>query len=180
MTDGRRERVKQRIDAARERAGQRTEAAASGARDAASAVREFVKEHPAAAIAGGLAVGGLIAAILPRRARKSKAGKPSRLAAMAGDVALAYATKALAGAREASREGAERIEDMGEAVSDATGKALKASGYLAGATTERFGDYSSEARRMAADLAEAAIDTARETSESVLRKFSEATAKLRD
>lgn len=180
MADDRRERVKERIEAARERVEQRAEAAAGGARDAAATVRDFVKEHPAAAIAGGLAVGGLIAAMLPKRSRKKAPGGASRLAAVASDLAVAYATKALAGAREASREGAERLEDLSETVSETTGKALKATSEIAGATTERFGDFSLEARRMAADLAEAAIDSAREASENTLRKISEATAKLRD
>ncbi|MDE2561748.1 MAG: DUF883 family protein [Sphingomonadales bacterium] len=180
MSDERRERVRERIEAARERVEQRAESAAHEARDAATAVRDFVKEHPAAAIAGGLAVGGLVAAMLPRRKRRSSTGEASRLAAIAGELAVAYATRTLAGAREARREGSERLGELGETVSESTGKALKSTSELAGSTSGRLGEISAEARRMAADFAEAAIESAREASENVLRKFGEATSKLRD
>ncbi|WP_338465802.1 hypothetical protein RXV95_09455 [Novosphingobium sp. ZN18A2] len=182
MSDERRERVRERIEAARERVEQRAGVAAREAKDAATATRQFVQEHPFAVIAGGVAVGGLVAALWPRRRRKqeSGAGRLSRLAAAAGEMAVAYATRAASGAREAGRDGMERLEDLGESVGDATSQARRVAGGIAESSGERITEASSEMRKMAADLAEAAIESAREASDAALRRASEITARFRD
>jgi hypothetical protein len=106
----------ERIEAARARSNEL-------AANATNRAREFVHEHPVATIAGGIAVGALIAGALAQR-KKRKAvpaadtpdtatdndatiARLTRLAALGADLALAYAARAAS----AGKDGVSRIEE---------------------------------------------------------------------
>jgi hypothetical protein len=70
-------------------------------------IARFVEEHPALTIAGGLALGALAAALLPRRNRALVAEKSSELAEAIGAASLMLYQQAL-----------DRAESAGEGIRD--------------------------------------------------------------
>jgi hypothetical protein len=84
------------------------------ARDKASA---FVREHPALTIAGGLAVGAVAAALIPRRNRRYVARQGSMLAEVIAAAGASIAQQALASFDTASttvRDGAQSLAHRAE------------------------------------------------------------------
>ena len=123
--------------------------------DAASKVTAFAKEHPAIAIAGGVVVGLAIASMFkgPRRLAAKGGAKAAGLAAVGGEMALAYALDAYAKAQEAGREGARQLDDLGDSVGDTARKLKREASYRAG------------------NASDAARIKARETSKAIARKL---------
>jgi len=123
-TDKKRADLKNKVDAAEKRNAARQEQSTlgdymRGARDDATS---FVKEHPITTIAGGLALGVLIAAFVPgpsRRLRKQASKRGAVLAGVMADLAVKYGSQALEGAGEAARSGQSRLGDLGETLSEA-------------------------------------------------------------
>lgn len=118
-SDAKREELKSKIEAAEQRNADRS--FTDYAKDAADGASSFVKEHPLTTLAGGLALGVLIAAIVPgpgRRLRKKATARSAVLAGALADLALAYGAKALEGAEDVAKAGQERIGDLGEAIGD--------------------------------------------------------------
>jgi hypothetical protein len=121
----------ERIEAARLRSNEL-------AANATNRAREFVHEHPVATIAGGIAVGALIAGALSRRKKRKAAveipaaaaidattARLTRLAALGADLALRYATRAAA----AGKDGVGRIEErIGEQLGHLEGVGEKGAG----------------------------------------------------
>jgi hypothetical protein len=68
---------------------------------------KLVRDHPGVVIAGGIAIGAIAAALLPRAAKSNIA---KRTLAAAGDLV---------------QEGASRLGDLGEAVGESTGEARR-------------------------------------------------------
>ena len=88
-------------------------------------VTGFVQEHPVLTIAGGLAVGALVAALVPRKNRAFIAKRSSMLAEAVSAASIALAQQALEKAHEASSDVrrqadmlAERAGDLGHATVD--------------------------------------------------------------
>src|SRR5690606_4312087 len=106
MADAKRKTLKQKVAAAeaRNEARERTflDRAGETAIEAKDKFTAFAKEHPVATIAGGLAVGVLIASMFrgPRRAAVKGGTKAAGLAALGAELALAYATRALEAAQD--------------------------------------------------------------------------------
>ena len=82
---------------------------------------QFVKDHPVLTIAGGLAVGALAAALIPRRNREYVSRRTSALADAVTTASLALASQALekaeaagAGVSHQAHRLAERAGRMGE------------------------------------------------------------------
>lgn len=89
------------------------------------AVTQFVRDHPVMVIAGGLAIGLIAAAVIPRRARRSVAGRASRLAnaigtagAVLGERALTRAQTAGSGIRQRTNLLSHQAERLGDAALD--------------------------------------------------------------
>lgn len=125
MSDTKREEIKARIAAAqaREEALEEktaTQRVADKASEASDAFTGFVKEHPLAAAAGGVALGILIASLFPgpRRAAARGGAKAVGLATMGAEMASSFASELLDDAEDLSREGARRAEDLRDAVGD--------------------------------------------------------------
>ncbi|WP_353230770.1 hypothetical protein [Novosphingobium sp.] len=141
-----------------EQAGKRSADLAASVADAGKRAREFVHEHPVASVAGGILIGALVAGALTRRKQveravddtaqdaaqisKATAARIARLASIGAEMALQFATRAAA----ASREGAARMEET-----------LNHSGAEAGHKLN--------------GLAEAAITTLRDASQTVVNRL---------
>ncbi len=131
--------LKSKIEAAEQRNADRS--LSDYARDAADGATSFVKEHPITTLIGGLAIGAIVASILPGPGRRMRKKATARSAVMAGtlaDLALTYGTKFLESAEESAKSGQERMGDLGETIADsareasrsASKKASKALGEL--------------------------------------------------
>lgn len=135
-----REAIKQRIEAAQERNEKRSSAsdlldtAGKKAGEAKDKAVAFAKEHPYAAVAGGVAVGVLVAAMFkaPRRAAARTGVKAAGLAAIGSEIALAMASQFLDQAGTATRAGAEKIGDVGDHLGDTARAARRKAGFIAG------------------------------------------------
>jgi ElaB/YqjD/DUF883 family membrane-anchored ribosome-binding protein len=131
MTDGKRQTLKQKVEAGQARNKAKTEntttvfdRAGEAALEAKDRFTAFAKEHPIATVAGGLAVGILIAGLFkgPRRAAVKGGSKAAGLAAIGAELALAYAQQAMEAASEAGKASADRLDGIGDAARSA-GKA---------------------------------------------------------
>lgn len=146
MTDTKREEIKARIAAAQQREESRAsptlaERASEGAADAADAFTGFVKKHPIAAAAGGVALGVLIAGMFkgPRQAAVRGGAKAAGLAAIGAEIATGFAAQLLDGASDLGREGARRAGDL----TDTAGDRARAIGRSA---SHKVGDAADAAR----------------------------------
>jgi ElaB/YqjD/DUF883 family membrane-anchored ribosome-binding protein len=116
--------LKSKVDAAQKRNEERERQRTLGdyAREARDDATSFIKEHPITTIAGGIALGVLVASIVPgpgRRLRKQATRRGAVLAGALADLAVTYGSQALDGAGKAARSGQSRLGDIGEALSDA-------------------------------------------------------------
>ena len=121
--------LKNKIDAAEKRNADRS--FGDYARDARDGATTFVKDHPIATIAGGLAIGAMIAAVLPgpgRKIRKKASARGALIAGAIADLALTYGTQFLDGAGKAAKAGQERAGDLGESLSDSARSASRTAG----------------------------------------------------
>ena len=116
--------------------------AGEAAIDAKDKFVAFAKEHPVATVAGGVALGVLIAGMFkgPRRAAVRGGTKAAGLAAIGAELALAYAQQAMEAANEAGRAGAKRLDGFGDtarsASRDAAHRASEAGETAMAATRE--------------------------------------------
>jgi hypothetical protein len=108
----------------------------------AKATADFVREHPALVIAGGIAAGVLIAALLPRRRARSAGKRAGMLGDAVGAAAVTLgkqlierADRATGELRRASSRTADQAEDLGGLAVKRIGALL--SGWLDSA--EHFG-----------------------------------------
>ena len=114
-----RDELKNRIEAGQQRHANRT--VGDYARDARDSATAIVKEHPIATVAGGVAIGVVVASLVPgpgRRLRKKATKRGSALAAVVAELGLAYGTSLLDNIGSAARTGGDRIEDLGDAIGD--------------------------------------------------------------
>mgnify|MGYP000309583709 CR=1 FL=1 len=150
MNDPKRAEIKARIAAAqaRERAKAEqstTQKVADKASEASDAFTGFVKEHPIAATAGGLALGILVAGMFkgPRRAAVRGGTKAVGLAAIGAEIASAFASELLDDAKDLGRAGARRAEDMSDSIGDRARSVRRDATYQA----DRAGDAARIASR---------------------------------
>lgn len=121
MTDAKRTQLKKKVEAGQARNQDRgrttiVDRAGEAAIEAKDRFTAFAKEHPIATIAGGVAIGVLIAGMFkgPRRAAMKGGSKAAGLAAVGAELALAYAQQAMEAANEAGRAGAKRFDGLGD------------------------------------------------------------------
>lgn len=150
MNDPKRAEIKARIAAAqaRERAKAEqstTQKVVDKASEASDAFTSFVKEHPIAATAGGLALGILVAGMFkgPRRAAVRGGTKAVGLAAIGAEIASAFASELLDDAKDIGRAGARRAEDMSDSIGDRARSIRRDASYQA----DRAGDAARIASR---------------------------------
>ncbi len=134
-----REAVKDRIEAAQARNEQRGAAdlldtVGQKATEAGNKAVAFAKEHPIATVAGGIAVGVLVAAMFkaPRRAATRTGMKAAGLAAIGSEIAMAMASQFLDQAEAAGKVGAEKLGDMSDHLGDSARAAKRRASFMAG------------------------------------------------
>lgn len=118
--NGQRDRAAAALDAARERTLSAYETARARSRDAARQVNDQLSVYPVGAVIGGLAVGALLAFLLPRNEREDRLLGPTgrRLAGAAREAAQ----KGLdAGREQVQTLSGEIGGKVGRAVADAVG-----------------------------------------------------------
>jgi ElaB/YqjD/DUF883 family membrane-anchored ribosome-binding protein len=129
--DQKREELREKIEAGERRNQERS--LGDYARDAADEATSFVKRHPIATVAGAVAVGAVVAAMVPgpgRRLRKKAAKQGSHLATMLTELGVAYGGSLLEGLADAGRSGQDRLEDLGETLGDTARGLRKQAGHL--------------------------------------------------
>jgi hypothetical protein len=122
------------------------------AREARDGATSFVKQHPFATVAGGLALGAIIAAMVPgpgRRLRKKATAKGSALAAMLTELGVAYGASLLDNLGDAARTGQGKLEDFGETLGDTARGLRRDAGQLTDSARESARELSREAGKKA-------------------------------
>lgn len=106
--------------------------------DPAAAVVQFVKDHPVVAVAGAVAMGAVVSALLPRRAGRKLAGRAAQLIEIASVAGLAFGREAVERAESAGTS----LRKQGESLADRAGtlgsNAADRVGRLGGAAAERI------------------------------------------
>lgn len=118
-TDEKRTELKGKIRAAEQRNADRS--LTDYARDARDGATSFVKEHPITTVVGGLALGVLVASVVPgpgRRLRKQATARGAVLAGVLSDLALTYGSQFLDSAGKATSAGKDKLGDLGETLGD--------------------------------------------------------------
>ncbi|WP_340587773.1 hypothetical protein [Erythrobacter alti] len=157
-TDAKREEIKARIAAAEEREERRsgqslTTTASEKASEAADAFTGFVKQHPIAAAAGGVALGVLVASMFkgPRQAAARGGAKAAGLAAIGAEIASGFASQLMDDASDLGRESVRKAGDIADTAGDKARSAKRRASHRAG------------------DVADAARIARRETGKAIAR-----------
>ena len=118
-----REELREKIAAGEARQAERS--LGDYARDARDNATGFVREHPIAVVGAALAVGVVLAAIIPgpgrrlsQRVGKKVGSRAASLAAIAAELGIAYGTSLMSAAGSAAQTGQDKLEDFGEAIGD--------------------------------------------------------------
>lgn len=155
VSEEKRERIREKIAKSQERLERQAveerendSEFAAKAKEYGENAKSFAKEHPVLTVAGGLAAGVLIAALLKPQTARALGRKALLLGATAAEGAVLFGNRALDSAGEAGSEAADRIGEFGSTVSDSAG------------------DLAREAER----IAQTALDNARETTRALFDK----------
>ncbi len=145
MSDAKREKLKQKIEAgeARHRDFDRTtmfDRAGERAIEAKDKFTAFAKEHPIITVAGAATIGVLVSSLFKRSPTRKLGRRAAGLAAIGAELAIAYAQQAMDTASDAGRAGAGKLEKLGENV-----------GHSARDTAHRAGELTDSARAAARD-----------------------------
>lgn len=155
VSDEKRKRIREKIAASQERLEKEALAERGSdneytvkARELGNSAKSFAKEHPVLTVAGGLAAGALVAALLKPQTARALGRRALAFGAVAAEGALLYGNRALDSAGDAGADAKERIGDFG--------------GTVAGGAS----DLAKEAER----IGQAALDNARETTRALFDK----------
>lgn len=155
VSEEKRKRIREKIAASQERLEKEALAEREGdneyavkARELGDSAKSFAKQHPVLTVAGGLATGALIAALLKPKTARALGRKALAFGAVAAEGAMLYGNRALDSAGDAGAEAKDRIGEFGGTVAD-------------GAS-----DLAKEAER----IGQAALDNARETTRALFDK----------
>ena len=127
MTDAKRNEIKNKVSAAESRNEERAEPrmidrTGEKAVELKDKFASFAKEHPIAMVAGGLAVGIVISSFFrgspTRKAGRAIGKRTAGLAALAAELAIAYAQQAYEASEEARRAGAEKLSELSAAAGE--------------------------------------------------------------
>jgi len=138
------------------------------ARDPPEGLRALAMEYPFAVLAGGVAIGLIAGAFIPRAAGRKAGRSLAAAATVVGELAALYGTKALEATSHAADESRSRLSDFGDTASHALGSfSGKAAGTL------------HEGGRAAASAARDGAETARDASLRLARKARKIASNLR-
>jgi hypothetical protein len=106
MNDDRREALRERIEAAEARQAARERAEAAGPVDQMTA---FAREHPLVLVAGGLAIGIALSALVPKSPTRKLSKNAFGFFATLAELGISYGRQAMEAAEEAGHQGLARI-----------------------------------------------------------------------
>jgi hypothetical protein len=130
MSD-KRKQLRDKLEAAeaRHEARERADRAASPA----DRVTSFAREHPILLIAGGLAIGIAVSALVPRSPTRRFSKKTAAFLATVAELGIAYGREALEAAEEAGRQGKDKLAELSSTAKDKAGDQLeRVSALIAG------------------------------------------------
>ena len=104
--------------------------------DSTDGLTDQIKAHPALALAGGLALGMIASALLPKGTARKLARSAAAAAAVGSEAGLTLARQASETARNAAGEAGEHLEKAGEGARHFRRRAASASGSAASAGME--------------------------------------------
>lgn len=177
-TDTAADRLSHRVEQAQARTAARADRAAASASTAAGSAVKLIKDHPLATIGGAIAIGAIVAQVLPGKIGKGSRKRSRRaldLAAKAAALALAYGKRTTESAADSGRDNAIKLGHAGHELGDRMAEAFN---HLARELGNRLGDTSEMAQKHGSELAESATDFARDASTLAARKLRELAAKL--
>ena len=156
-SEAKRSELKGKVEAAQKRNQSRSEERSLGdyARDAGNSATSFVKEHPITTVVGGVALGVLIASIVPgpgKRLRKKATARSAVLATALADLAMTYGKQLLEGAEKAASAGGQRLGELGGTLSDTARHAGRGASSAAETASDSARDIGKAAARTLRDL----------------------------
>ncbi|HSG34293.1 MAG TPA: hypothetical protein VLA37_07135 [Sphingomonadaceae bacterium] len=122
MSEEDRENLKQRIAAGEARQEARELALADRAAEARDRLTRAAREHPFLLIAGGLAIGVAISALVPRSPTRRLTRNAIGFLAMLTELGVTYSREALEDADEARRAGKEKLAELGNSLIDSASR----------------------------------------------------------
>lgn len=122
MSEQDRENLKQRIAAGEARQEARELALADRAAEARDRLTRAAREHPFLLIAGGLAIGVAISALVPRSPTRRLTRNAIGFLAMLTELGVTYSREALEDADEARRAGKEKLAELGNSLIDSASR----------------------------------------------------------
>lgn len=154
--DTKRSRIKTKVAAAQARQKRNT-AAPARKRAPKDEPREdylsMARQHPWLIVGGGIAIGAVIAALMPRGVGRRLGKQAMAAAAIGTEAAVAFSKQARDVAAEAGRDGLERLEDLGETVGDGTAELRERATRVGGAAVRQARDTGFNLAREALKLA---------------------------
>ena len=160
MTETRRTRIKDKIAASQERlkpggAPSPRKLEPLPDRYPPDRFSQLAGEYPLLAVAGGLAAGVVVAALLPRAFGRKFSRRALAAATVASELGLTFGKQAFDAASEASREAREKLGDLGETIDGSTAEVRQRASRAAGTAA-------SSARSTGLKIARGAIRMARD------------------
>ena len=117
MNDPGRNSLRERIEAGEARQQARELALAERA-DARDRLTNVAREHPLLLIAGGLAIGVAISALIPKSPTRRLSKNAIGFLAMVTELGVSYGRQAMEGGGDAGRAGKEKLTELGNSILD--------------------------------------------------------------
>jgi len=92
-------------------------------------ISEMMRDHPLLLIAGGIALGALVATLLPRSVSGKLASRAIGLASVASELGLNFSQHARESAGDAARGTIDKLSDLSSQASTAAGRASDAAAH---------------------------------------------------
>ena len=124
MSDEKADRIRSKIDASQKRTrGEGTARKPKAAPHKRASgetgfLEKAIADHPLALLAGSVVLGAIAASLMPRSWGSKLGSRLLGLATVAGELGAVYGSKALSAAAEGARTGQDKLEDIGETLSD--------------------------------------------------------------
>ena len=128
--------------------------------DPAAAVVQFVKDHPVVAVAGAVAIGAVVSALLPRRAGRKLAGRAAQIIEIASVAGMAFGRDAMERAESAGTSLRRQSESLADRAGTLGSTAADRVSRIGGAAAERIEHIVAPAGRAAASAGSRLSDTA--------------------
>lgn len=174
-----RDELRRRVDASRAELDRPADAEADKSASPPDGVRQLAMDYPFALLLGGVALGVVAGALIPRLGGRKLAHSAAAAAAAVGEIGLTYGRSALDAASRKSEEPAERIKDLGAAVRESAADLTRGAAQLLAQFTELAASARDRAGDVAGDVADEASGTAREIGRKIGRQAIKLTSHVR-